>query len=293
MFDRIFDSEFIDDEEKARIHFIKGDLASFEHILTAVKESQAEVIYHLGSMLSIPSEADPQTAFKVNGCSTYHILEAARLFKVRQVIYTSTVTSYGSDLQSSTVNDFTLQRPTTMYGINKLLAENLGRYYKQKYGIDFRAVRYSALVGPGAKTKHIGVYNAWMIEKSFLGEPYEIFVTPERKATLIYYKDAAGYLIQLSKAPIENIKTVCYNLPGHKATAQDLADCVLKVIPDARLTFNPDEEIMEIFRKKGYVEYDGSNAEKEWNCIPKYTLEEMVVDFGKEIEKMKARKLKK
>ncbi len=290
MFDRYFDSAYIDDEDKAKIHFIKGDLISFEHILNAVITSQAEVIYHLGSMLSVPSEEDPQTSFKVNGNAFYHLLEAARLFRVRQVIYTSTVTTYGSGLQSSTVDDFTLQRPTTMYGITKLLAESLGRYYKQKYGIDFRAVRYSALVGPGAKTKHIGVYNSWMIEKSFLGEPYEIFVTPERKTTLIYYKDAASYLIKLAKAPIEDIKTICYNLPGHEVTAQELADYVIKIIPNAKLTFKPDEKIMKIFREKGYLEYDGSSAENEWGCRPEYSLEEMIKDFGEEIEKMKSRK---
>lgn len=291
IFDRVFDSEFIDEEERSKVKFIRGDLAVFEHILSAVEQSNSEVIFHLGAMLSVPCDADPQLAFRVNGIGTYNILEAARIFHVRQVIYSSTLTTYGKDIPlNKPVDDFTLQRPTTIYGVYKLFSEGLGRYYRDKYGIDFRAVRFSSIVGPGARTKHISVYNAWMIEKSYLGEPYEIFVKPETRTTLTYYKDAANYLLKLSAAPIENIKTICYNLPGQPSTAKDLADSVMKIIPQAKLSFNPEDNIVKIWEKKGFVEYDGSKAREEWCWAQEYSVEEMIIDFGKEIEKLKIRR---
>lgn len=52
-------------------------------------------------------------------------------------------------------------------------------HFLRKYGIDSRSIRLPAVMGLGAKTKNISLYNAWAIEKSFSGEPYEIFVRSE------------------------------------------------------------------------------------------------------------------
>lgn len=285
LFGRRFDTKYFTEEEKQKIEFVKGDLATFEHVLSAVEKSKPEVIYHIGAMLSVPSEADPQTSFHVNACGTYYVLEAARLFKVRQVIFSSSLSTYGLDIKGDLVDESTVQRPSTVYGIYKTFSENLGQYYRSKYDIDFRAARFAAIVGPGAKTKHIGVYNTWMIEKSYLGEPYKIFVTPDIVSSVTYFKDAAASLMQLAAAPKENIKTVCYNLPGHRVTAGELADLVTKLVPGVQLSFEPEEEIVNIFKSKGPKEYDCSKAIEEWNWKPSYSLEEMIIDFGVEMKK--------
>ena len=81
----------------------------------------------------------------------------------------------------------------------------MGQYYRSKYDIDFRAARFAAIVGPGAN-KHIGVYNTWMIEKSYLGEPYKIFVTPDIVSSVTYFKDAAASLMQLAAALWKTLK---------------------------------------------------------------------------------------
>lgn len=130
---------------------VQADLGNFSKVLEAVRESRPTVIFHLGGMLSFPSNADPQSAFATNVAGTYHVLEAARLFQIPKVIFTSTIATYGLDIQEPVINDFTLQRPITMYGSTKVFGELLGRFYKTKYGIDFRAVRFPAVVGPEPK----------------------------------------------------------------------------------------------------------------------------------------------
>src|SRR4029078_11951295 len=37
-----------------QVEVIRGDLGNFSHVLHAVKQARPEVIYHLGSMLSLP-----------------------------------------------------------------------------------------------------------------------------------------------------------------------------------------------------------------------------------------------
>src|SRR5262245_10494802 len=52
------------------LNIVKGDLGTFSHVLDAVRSSRAEIIYHLGAMLSLPSEHDPPAAFAVNAMGT-------------------------------------------------------------------------------------------------------------------------------------------------------------------------------------------------------------------------------
>ena len=281
VFDINFNTNLLSKQQKQRVTFIQGDLSMYEEVIEAVEKTRPEIIYHLASMLSVPCEADPHTGLQVNGFGSYNILEAARMFKVRQVIYSSSLSIYANNIpEDKYIDQNTVERPSTIYAVTKLFVEQLGYYYKVKYGLDFRAVRFSSLVGPGAKVRHISAYNAWMIEKSYLGEPFEIYVKPDNYVTLTYYKDAAECLFQLGVAPLEKIKTVCYNLPGQPSRAHELATMVEEIIPTAQLSYNPDPDIVAIWEKKGYVEYDDSKAKEEWNWRPKYSIKEMIIDFG-------------
>ena len=47
------------DDAADRVEIVRGDLGNFSHVLDVVKKARPQVIYHLGGMLSIPSDADP------------------------------------------------------------------------------------------------------------------------------------------------------------------------------------------------------------------------------------------
>jgi nucleoside-diphosphate-sugar epimerase len=264
----------------------QGDLGNFAKVLEAVRESAPRVIFHLGGMLSLPSNADPQSSFATNVAGTYHVLEAARLFKVPKVIFSSTVATYGLDIQSQVINDATIQRPITMYGSTKVFAELLGRFYRTKYGVDFRAVRFPSVIGPGAKTAHISIYNAWAVEKAFYGEPYQIFVEPQMRCPVLYFKDASRALLLLEAAPAESIQTVCYLLAGIQPmiSAEELVGEIKKHFPEAPLTFQPDPLAVQYHRKSQGVVYEDQNARKEWGWKTEYSLPKMIADFYGELK---------
>ena len=115
------------------IKIVKGNLSNFSHVLNVIKDNNIEVIYHLGGMLSMPSEADFFSFFFSNANGTFHILEAARILGVKQVIYSSTTATYGIDIKEEELNDYTLQRPALFYGCTKVFSELMGRFYKRKY----------------------------------------------------------------------------------------------------------------------------------------------------------------
>jgi len=284
VFDRLAGSPRLSGIED-QVKILQGDLGNFSQVLQAVKESFPTIIYHLGAMLSVPANADPQSAFSTNVVGTYHVLEAARLFDVPKVIFTSTMATYGLDIQRPVIDDRTLQRPITMYGSSKVFAELLGRFYRTKYGIDFRCVRYPSIAGPGAKIPHVSIYNAWAVERAFYGEPYDIIVEPQIHCPVLYFKDAARSLILLAGAPAESIQMICYTLAGIKPTtsAEELVSGIRKHFPQAQFDYKPDPLAMAFHGSVQGVTYDDSMAEKEWRWKLEYSLDRMITDFYDEL----------
>ncbi|TFG59407.1 MAG: NAD-dependent epimerase/dehydratase family protein [Spirochaetales bacterium] len=274
-------------ERKKNWTHVRGNLDSITDVMQALKISKAKSIFHIGGMLSIPSENNPQACFNTNTVGMFNILESARLFDIEQVIYASSNGTYGLGLDGlSRIDDDTVQRPTTIYGCTKVYGELLGRYYRKKYNLDFRGLRIPAVVGPGSKTKHVSIYNAWAVEKSLLGEPYEIFVTPETKCPFIYFKDAAEAFQKLAAVPAERIKTVNYNIAGIKPipTAEELKNAICRHVPGARLSFKPETLAMEYQKMHQKIIWDESRAAEEWDWGSRFGIDDMIVDFEKEIK---------
>ena len=257
-----------------RVKVIPGNLANSFEVMNVVKENNVVGIYHLGGMLSLPSEANPQASFQANVCGTVHVLEAARLLNVSRVVFTSTFATYGQELPRVIADD-TLQRPTTMYGCGKLYCELLGMFYRKRFALDFRSVRLPSIVGPGVRTPGVAQYNSLMIEKAALGEPYECYVTEDtRYPGVMYFKDVVRCLEMIYQAPREQIKTVNYNVAGlrHGVTAGELELLIKKYVPGFSVSYKPDPTAMAIFRARATAEiYDDTRAREEWGWSPSTT----------------------
>src|SRR4030065_588345 len=146
LFDIVNTSPLIHDI-KNKVKIVQGNLASWAEVLEVAKQYKIDGIYHTGALLSASAEEKPITAYEVNAGGTFNVLEAARLFNVKRVVYTSTIASYGLGLH--TVDEDTIQMPISMYGVTKVFSERLGEYYHRKFGVDFRAVRLPSVIGPG------------------------------------------------------------------------------------------------------------------------------------------------
>ena len=263
---------------------IAGDLGNFSQVLNAVKKTQPDVIYHMGGMLSVPSDADPAGAIQANVLGTFHVLEAARLFEVPQVLFASSLGVYGADIREDFIDDNTVQHPLLFYGATKAFAENMGRFFKRKYGVDFRGIRFPSVLGPGIRTPGVAQYNPGVIEECAKGNPFTIWVTPETKIPIMYFTESARSLVELGQAPVGNIKAVNYVLTGITPTpsAGDLADVVRAKIPGAQIKFEPDPELQPILDDIS-KRVDDTKAQQEWGWKPAYDLEQSVDEFLREM----------
>jgi threonine 3-dehydrogenase len=276
-------------EIKDKVKIIQGNLAVWPEVMNAVKDNNVEVIYHLGSMLSLPSEANPWGSFQANVCGTVNVLEAARLFDVAKVIFTSSLATYGLAVPK-VVTDETLQRPTNFYGCGKVYCELIGRFYRSKFGLDFRTFRSPTLVGPGVTTPGVTQYISLMLQNGALGRNYdECYVAEETmSAGFMYFKDSVRAVDMLYQAPRENITTINYNVSGlaGSVSAKGLERVIKKHVPEFSVKYIPDKTVVDYMKKYDDTMQviDDSKAREEWGWEPLYQdLESIVEDYIKEV----------
>ena len=236
-------------------------------------EVAPERLFHFGAILTAPGEDDPQALLQANAAGFIELIEAARLAGTEKMIFASSIGTYGRDTGGGVINDLTLQRPRSVYGVTKVFGENLGAYYRQKYGLDFRGLRYPSIVGPGVTTWSVAQYTSWMIEKPALGEPFDVWVPPEAVVAILHYHDAARAAIELADAPADAIDSINYLVDGVQPTptAGELAEVVRSRIPDAEINFSAPADAMA-----GSIRIDDSAARREGGWCPNFDTEGMV-----------------
>jgi threonine 3-dehydrogenase len=272
--------------ELDKVTFIPGNVTCQAHLVNALKDFKIQWLVHLAARLSAPSEEDPWSTFQVNVQGTYHALEAARICGVERFLFTSSLASYGLHLPP-VVDDETIQRPIGMYGVTKVFGEQLGRFYRRRFGLDFRCIRYAQIIGPGVKTPGVAQCMPMVIEAAAKGEPFEMWIEEESAMPLLYYKDGIEATSCLLHAPKENIVTIGYNLAGIKVSCIDLVRAIRAVVPEARITFAPDPAKVAIV-KTIPVNIDDSRLQKETGYKPGYDLNRAVKDFIREVQSGKS-----
>ena len=271
-----------DIEDKVKI--VQGDLGNFSEVLNVVKDNNITEIYHMGSMLTFMSELNPWASFRTNVIGTYNVLEAARLLGVNKMMFTSTVGTFGLQLEEI-LTDISIQRPITFYGCGKLYGESLGRFYRRKFGLDFRSIRYAHMIGPNVHTP--GHWAPPMIEDTILGKSNEcIYGTPESTISMIYVRDAARAADMVLQAPKENIEMLNYNVAGIPAviSARELETILIKRFPKTKVTYKLDPILQRTRQRQrggfgAWKVFDDSYARKEWGWKPQYSTLEAIIDI--------------
>ena len=278
LMDVVTDNAFVSQLER-EVTVFRSSVGNWGQVLDAVNTFRPDIIMHAGAVLPPLSEESPQLAFQVNIEGSYYVLEAARLFGCKQVVYASSIASFGPDAPSNLVPNEFSQHPTGIYGVSKVCTERLGEYYTTRYGLDFRAVRFTPIFGPGrAASSGWTAYTSVAVEESAKGNPFAFKVAPEAATGILYVRDAARSMLDLANADSSRLVQRSFNLHGFVVTAQELHDAILRHVPDAQLSFEPDDKVTA-FINSIPRQLDDSVAKAEWDWQPRFDLDSAVVDF--------------
>ena len=253
-----------------------GSVQDSDAVDLAVATAKPDVIFHLAAILSGMAETDSNLAWRVNVEGTRNVLEAARTHAIPKVIFTSTVATYGAGLPEPITED-SPQWPSGLYGVSKVLGERLGVYYHQRFGIDFRCVRLSAMVAPTAPAG--GAASAFVCElfaEAALTGAYTLYVYPTSRVPIVWVEDVVSALQMLNEAHEDSLTRRVYHIIGDGPTVQDMVDAVQARLPGARLSFNIDPvraDLVESWPSR----MDDSAARADWGWEPKFDLARMTV----------------
>ena len=143
-----------DFETSSADEFLIADLRYFESCVQATHDM--DDVYQLAADMGGIGYISANHAFltRNNTLINSHMLEAARVSKVKRYLYTSSACVYPGYLQDSA--DVTPLReqevmpadPEKGYGWEKLFAEQMTTYYYEECGLDVRIVRFHNIYGP-------------------------------------------------------------------------------------------------------------------------------------------------
>lgn len=262
-------------------HLDVTDFDSVRGLLTKVRPHR---VFHLAAILSARGEEIPQTTYEVNQGGTYHILEACRGLSIDQVVFTSTIAVFGAGLPDLVADDVPLN-PSTMYGVTKVAGELLGEYYRRRFDIDFRAIRFPGLISaslPGGGTSD---YALFMYVDGVLRGQYEAFCRADTRIPLMYMPDGVRALVELSEAPRPALKRSTYNIAAFSPTAQQIAQSVARALPDVNISFAshaPRQAILDSWPRA----LDDRCAREDWSWQPAFDLDQMTDDLVPKIREL-------
>ncbi len=115
---------------------VRADLADFDAMLRVT--DGIDCIVHLAG---VPREGAWDVILPNNIIGTYNLFEAARLNRVRRVVFASSNHAVGFHPVSRRLDPDSLPRPDTRYGVSKIFGEALGRLYADKHGLSVACLR--------------------------------------------------------------------------------------------------------------------------------------------------------
>ncbi len=256
------------------LHLDVTDAAAVDRVIGDCKPDR---IVHLAAVLSAKGERDPARTYAINQDGTKNVLDASVKHDVSMVLFTSSIAVFGPDAPS-VAPDAAELLPTTMYGVTKAAGEMLGNYYRSRYGLDFRGVRYPGVIGatlPGGGTSDYALY---LFYDAVRVGAYQAFCRPDTRIPLMYMPDSTRALVELADAPRDRLTRCVYNVAAFSPTAEEIAAVVREHVPGADLSFEPDP-VRQGILDSWPDELDDSLARRDWGWRPSFDLSRMASDL--------------
>jgi nucleoside-diphosphate-sugar epimerase len=258
-------------------------------IADIVKKYNITQIYHLAAILSGNAEKNPLPSWDINMKGLLDILEMVREMKIERLFWPSSIAVFGPSTPVKNTPQQCVMNPNTVYGISKLAGERWIAYYKQRYGVDTRSVRYPGLIS--YKTEAGGGTTDYAVEiyyEAIKNKKYTCFLKEDTYLPMMFMPDAIKATIQLMQTELSRLSCDdSYNVGGMSFCPDDVYKSIKKHIPEFTMDYNPD------FRQKIADSWpqsiDDSIAKTDWDLSYVYDLDKMtevmLTEIGKKFGK--------
>lgn len=255
------------------------DVTDEKSLLAVCKKYEVDTMMHLAALLSAKAESIPRKAWEINMDGLMNALEVARELNL-QFFTPSSIGSFGPTTPKKDTPQDTLQRPTTMYGVNKVAGELLCDYYHERFGVDTRGVRFPGLISyvtsPGGGTTD---YAVDIYHEAVKRGAYTSNIDEGTYMDMMYMPDALNAIMTLMEADGSGLKhRNAFNISSISAAPEDFAKAIQKHLPEFKLNYNVDLTKQKIAESWPDA-IDSSAAKDEWGFQAEYDLDRMTKEM--------------
>ena len=264
--------------------FEKLDVLDFNNLLHYVVRYKITQVYNLAAVLSGNAEKIPLQAWDINMKALMNTLEVARQTDAKKLFWPSSIAIFGPTTPMKSTPQLTVMEPNTVYGISKLAGERWGEYYFNRYGIDFRSVRYPGLISyktePGGGTTD---YAVEIFYEAVKNKKYECFLSEDTALPMMFMDDAIENTIKLMRADADKLSLRSgYNMAGISFDPKGLAEEIKKLMPEFEISYKPD--FRQAIADSWPASIDDSIARNDWGLNEKYDLQKMTATMFEKIK---------
>ncbi len=157
--------------------FQRADLTSLSEMENLL--DGAHTVVHFGAIVD---ERDFDTLLGPNFIGAYNVWEAAHRKGVKRVVYASSIHAVGMYSKTQAIGVDVPHRPDTFYGLAKCFAEDLGRMYWEKRGIESVCLRICSC----AKVNNARMLGTWLSYDDLIQLVQRSIDTPVVEFTIAY-----------------------------------------------------------------------------------------------------------
>jgi UDP-glucose 4-epimerase len=262
---------------------VRGQILDLSSLLRCVQQNSVERIFHAAALYDPPySLEDPAITFQVNVNGTINVLEAARFLGVKRVVHSSSIAVY-APRQYEPINEMhpillpSAGNPLGPYGASKAAAEIVGLTYYSTNGVDFVALRNSAIYGYGMRYP---MYIKPMIENSLRKQPTRFASGGDMRRDYTHVKDIAQAVLKALDVPASALTQRVFNIgSGNMHSATQVAETVRSLLPEADIEIAAGLSELEQSDMRARGTLDLTAARQQLKYEPGYSLEAGIRDY--------------
>ena len=175
--------------------FFKIDIEDAKNINKIFQKYKPNVIYNLAAQAGVRySIENPSEFINTNIKGFLNILEASRMHKIDHLIYASSSSVYGGNMQLPYSENSIVDHPVSIYAATKRSNELMAHTYSHLYSIPCTGLRFFTVYGPWGRPD----MSYFLFTKSILsGEKIKIFNNGNMSRDFTYIDDICESLRRL------------------------------------------------------------------------------------------------
>ncbi len=259
------------------------DVTDTQRLASLIDKYKVTQIYHLAALLSSKGEQNIALTWKLNFDAYKDILELAVEKKIQRLFFPSTIGIYGPSTPKQNTPQQSSFEPSTIYGMSKLTGEMWSSYYRRRYKLDVRSLRFPGVIS--YQVLPVGGTTDFAVEIFFAAKKeqhYSCYLKSDTRLPMIYMPDVINSTLQLMSAPMTNVSTAMgYNISGFSLTPVEVYSEIKKHLPEMTIEYRPDAR--QAIADSWTETIDDSLAKTDWGWAPKYDMSAMTVDMLKNL----------